>query len=84
MNDYDYSKTIFSQGVVCFNTNNQRYCVVIDGARGSENDRGSMVIEFTGDEGYMIHTPPNRALIPTGRICKLENLKKVLNNEVSE
>ena len=84
MNDYDYSKTIFSQGVVCFNTNNQRYCVVIDGARGTENDRGSLVIEFTGDEGYMIHTPPNRALIPTGRICKLESLKKVLNNEVSE
>lgn len=84
MNDYDYSKTIFSQGMVCFNTNNKQTCVVINGRRGSENDRCSLVLECIGESGFMVHTPPNRALIPTGRICKLENLKKVLNNEVSE
>jgi len=37
----DYSKTIFSQGIVWMNTNNNRLCVVINGKRGTENDRAT-------------------------------------------
>lgn len=33
MNEYDYSATIFDQGIVCFNTNNNRLCIVIDGKK---------------------------------------------------
>ena len=74
----DYSKTIFSKGIVCWNTNNQNYCVVIDGACGTENDRSSLVLESNGDAGFMLHTPPNRALVPTGKVVKLEFLKRAL------
>ena len=79
----DYSKTVLSQGLVCFNTNNHQYCVVIDGRKGTEDDRCSLVMEFCGDEGLMIHTPPNRALIPTGRICNLEHLAIQMQRNVS-
>lgn len=78
----DYSKTIFSQGIVCMNTNNNKHCVVINGTRGTENDRASLVLEQSGDDGFIVHTPPNRALIPTGKICKLENLRGILDREV--
>lgn len=84
-NEVDYSKTIFSQGIICKNRNNNAYCVVIDGARGSEDDRCSLVIEFWGEEGFMLHTPPNRALIPTGRICNnLKFLKRQLDHYVAD
>ena len=48
----DYSKTAFSPGIVCYNTNNKRYCVVLDGAQGTEDDRASLVIEFCDNEGF--------------------------------
>ena len=76
--DNDYRETVFSQGVVCMNKNNHTYCVVIDGKRGSEDDRCSLVLEVISDEGFVMHTPPNRALIPTGRICDLKFLAKIL------
>lgn len=79
----DYSKTVLSQGLVCLNTNNNEYCVVINGHRGRENDRCSLVIEFTGADGYTLHTPPNRALIPTGRIVDLAALNLTLCNNVT-
>lgn len=79
----DYSKTVLSQGLVCFNTNNHQYCVVINGRKGTEDDRCSLVMEFCGDEGFMIHTPPNRALIPTGCICNLEFLAEVMKQYVA-
>ena len=72
--DKDYRNTVLSQGIVCMNTNNCTYCVVIDGQRGSENDRCSLVLEFVSSDGFILHTPPNRALIPTGRICNLKFL----------
>lgn len=78
----DYSKTIFSQGIVCMNTNNNAYCVVIDGRKGSENDRCSLVIEYAGERGFMIHTPPNRALVPTGRVCRFDSLAKAMKQNV--
>lgn len=80
----DYSTTIFSQGTVCMNNNNHSYCVVIDGTRGTEDDRCSLVIEFIDDDGFMLHTPPNRALKPTGRICNLKFLAKVMKQHVNE
>lgn len=79
---YDYSKTVLSQGLVCYNTNNNNYCVVIDGNKGSEDDRCSMVMEFTGERGFMIHTPPNRALIPTGRVVNLKPLANAMRINV--
>ena len=79
----DYSKTIFSQGLVCKNHTNNSYCVVIDGHRGTEDDRCSYVLEFIGDQGFMLHQPPNRALEPTGRICNLQFLAKAMHQYVA-
>lgn len=81
--DKDYRKTVLSQGLVCLNKNNHQYCVVIDGQRGTEDDRCSQVLEFSGKDGFIIHTPPNRALEPTGRICNLKFLAKVMSQNVS-
>lgn len=80
----DYSKTAFSPGIVCYNTNNKRYCVVLDGAQGTENDRTSLVIEFCDNEGFILHTPPNRALIPTGRVNNLAFLAKAVKYYANE
>ena len=80
---FDYSKTIFSQGLMCYNTNNRNYCIVIDGKRGNENDRCSLVMEMCGSEGFMLHTPPNRALIPTGKVVSLKFLAKALAKNVA-
>lgn len=81
----DYSKTIFSQGIVCRNMNNGTYCVIIDGKRGKEDDRCSLVMEFTGEDGFILHTPPNRALVPTGRIChNLKFLRSLLIQNVAD
>lgn len=79
---HDYSKTIFSQGVICYNTNNREYCVVIDGHKGKEDDRCSLVMEFTGETGFMLHTPPNRALVPTGKIRTLRSLAEAMRRYV--
>lgn len=83
LKENDYSKTILSKGLVCINTNNNGYCVVIDGTKGSEDDRCSLVMEFTGEEGYMLHTPPNRALKPTGRVVNLQFLAKAMRQYVA-
>ena len=81
-NPIDYSKTIFSQGLMCYNTNNCNYCIVINGEKGSENDRCSLVMEMCGDGTFMLHTPPNRALIPTGKVIALKFLAKALQKYV--
>ncbi len=74
----DYSDTVFDSGVVCVNTNNNRYCVVINGEKGTEQDRCSTVMEFDGEGKFVIHTPPNRALLPTGKFNDLRKLKETL------
>ena len=81
-NGYGYAKTIFSQGLVCLNKNNNAYCVVIDGRKGTDDDRASLVLESNSSYGFILNTPPNRALIPTGRICNLRALKQTLDKEV--
>lgn len=78
----DYSDVIFSQGLVCMNTNNNTYCIVIDGHKGTEKDRESLVLEALGPEGFIVHTPPNRALRPTGRICRLDIIAKAIKQNV--
>lgn len=83
-NGYDWSKTTLSQGIVCLNTNNNAYCVVIDGGKGTDDDRASLVLESNSSYGFILHTPPNRALIPTGRICNLQALAKVLDKYVNK
>lgn len=75
----DYSDVVFSPGLVCFNTNNNSFCVVISGTKGKENDRCSLVLEFIGEHGFMIHTAPNRALKLTGKIANIRQLKQILN-----
>ena len=82
LKESDYSKTILSQGLVCINTNNNTYCVVINGGEGSEDDRASLVMEFIGEDGFMLHTPPNRALVPTGKIVNLGFLAKAMKQYV--
>ena len=82
LKENDYSKTILSQGLVCINTNNNTYCVVIDGKQGTENDRASMVMEFIAEDGFMLHTPPNRALVPTGRVLNLKFLAQAMKHYV--
>lgn len=78
----DYSDVVFSQGLLCKNTNNNSYCVVIDGNRGSENDRASLVLEFSQSLGFFLHTPPNRALKLTGKICDLKAIAKAMAQNV--
>ena len=84
MPDDDYRYTIFSQGIVCRNTNNDSYCIVIDGHQGNDNDRASLVMEFCGKGKFIVHTPPNRALKPTGQICRFNALKKALDAYVGD
>lgn len=73
----DYSNTVFSAGVVCYNMNNFTKCIVLDGEKGTDADRCSAVLEFSLDK-LMIHEPPNRALIPTGEFFDLKALKRFL------
>lgn len=77
----DYSEMIFGRGLVCYNTNNHQYCIVLNGQRGSENDRAAMVMEFSGRDGVIIHTPPNRALVPTGAVVNLDYIVKTIKGE---
>lgn len=79
----DYSDVILSQGLVCLNTNNNALCVVLDGHKGSENDRCSTVLECSGIYGFIVHTPPNRSLRPTGKICPLQPIAKMMAQYVA-
>ena len=74
----DYSKTVFDAGIVCYNMNNFTKCIVLDGEKGTEVDRCSSVLEFNGSDNLIIHTPPNRALVPTGEFFDLKALKDFL------
>lgn len=72
-----FEKTVYSEGIVCYNTNNHSYCIVLDGNRGKENDRESLVIEMISGK-LMTHQPCNRCLIPTGEYFDISTLKKIL------
>lgn len=80
----DYSRTVFSPGIVCYNTNNFTKCIVLDGMKGTKIDRCSFVLELTGTGEIITHIPPNRALIPTGEIFDIEVIRKLLAVSESE
>ena len=69
----DVQKKRFDAGCVVYNNNNQSYAVVVSGHAGSDSDPCSIVIEKTID-GFMVHTPPNRALIPVGKFVDLSKI----------
>lgn len=75
----DIQRGRYSRGAICYNTNNYQYCVVINGNRGLDTDPESTVLEISVSEnGMMIHTPPNRALIPTGRFMNLDEIENMM------
>lgn len=79
----DYSKSIFAPGIVCYDTNNYTKCIVIDGNKGDEKDRCSLVVELFSD-GLQTHTPPNRALIPTGEYLDITAALEMLTISANE
>lgn len=74
----DVQKNRYSRGAIVYNTNNNRYAIVIDGRKGEDADPCSLVMELCNDNIF-VHTPPNRALIPIGKFLDLEHLREVLN-----
>ena len=74
LNIYDIQKMRYDSGAIVYNTNNYQYAIVIDGNKGDDSDPCSFVFELNGKNGFMLHTPPNRALIPTGRHIDMNDL----------
>lgn len=70
----------YTPGIVVYNTNNYTKGVVLDGTRGEDNDPGSLILEMNGQGKILVHTPPNRALIPTGEYFDISGLTKILTN----
>lgn len=70
----------YTPGIVVYNTNNYTKAVVLDGTRGEDNDPGSLILEMNGQGKILVHTPPNRALIPTGEYFDISGLTKILTN----
>ena len=70
----DFQKMRYDNGSVVYNTNNYRFAIVLDGSKGDDSDPCSLVLEQSIDNGFMVHTPPNRALIPVGRHVDLFDL----------
>ena len=76
----DYSKTVFAKGIVCYHVNSRKKCIVIDRARGIEDDECSVVIEFIcGKIG--IEAEPNSLLIPTGEYVDIAAIENLLNSK---
>ena len=77
----DIQKKRYDRGCVVYNTNNYTYGIVLNGKCGEDKDPCSQVLELTHSDGVMVHTPPNRALIPTGKIC---NVAKTIKHAIGE
>lgn len=77
----DIQKMRYDRGCVVYNTNNHNYGIVLNGKCGEDKDPCSQVLELTGRDGFMVHTPPNRALIPTGRFV---DVAKMIKHEIGE
>lgn len=73
----DIQKGRYDSGAVVYNTNNYRYAIVIDGNRGDDKDPCSVVMEQSMNGSFIVHSPPNRALIPTGRIVDLNAILRM-------
>ena len=48
----------------------------MNGECGEDKDPCSRVLELSGRDGVIVHTPPNRALIPTGRFVDVVKMIK--------
>lgn len=82
LNLSDIQKTKYDIGAIVYNTNNYRFAVVLSNNCGSDHDPSSLVLEQSVNDGYILHTPPNRALIPTGRFVSLQEITNILNRKV--
>ena len=76
LNLFDIQKSRYDNGAGVYNTNNYRFAIVLDGSKGSDSDPCSLVLEQSGNNGFMVHTPPNRALIPVGRHIDLNDMAR--------
>lgn len=74
LNLSDIQKMRYESGSVVYNTNNCRFAIVVDGSKGYDSDPCSLVLEQSVDNSFILHTPPNRALIPVGRHIDLYDL----------
>ena len=72
----DIQKGRYSKGAVVYNQNNNRFGIVLDGRRGTDDDPCSLIMEFT-DEGIDVHSPPNRALIPNGKVFNFKVFESI-------
>lgn len=72
----DIQKMRYDRGCVVYNTNNYKYGIVLNGKCGEDKDPCSQVLELTRSGGVIVHTPPNRALIPTGRFVDVAKMIK--------
>ena len=79
----DIQKMRYDRGCVVYNTNNCRYGIVLNGECGEDEDPCSQVLELFGRDGVIVHTPPNRALIPTGRFVDVAKMIKQAIGEES-
>ena len=77
----DSQKMRYSKGSVVYNTNNYRFAIVMDGSKGDNSAPSSLVLEQNVDGTFIIHTPPNRALIPTGRYIDLNSIIKQMEGQ---
>ena len=77
----DIQKMRYDSGCVVYNTNNYTYGIVLNGNCGEGKDPCSQVLKLTGRDGVMVHTPPSRALIPTGRFV---NVAKMIKHAIGE
>ena len=70
----------YSEGAIVYDTNNYIFGVVVDGTTGDNNDPCSVVLEMLGGK-LSFNCPPNRALIPTGKIFPIWDLLKELGEK---
>ena len=77
----DIQKQRFDRGCVVFNINNESYAIVLDGTCGEDSDPCSRVLEISYNKVFFINTPPNRALIPTGRYVDIEKIMEHMKGE---
>ena len=74
----EIQKGRYSKGAVVYNTNNCNYAIVINENKGDDADPCSLVMEFGNKADILIHSPPNRVLIPTGKFYNIAYLKELL------
>ena len=78
----DIQRMRYDRGCVVYNTNNYTYGIVLNGKCGEDKDPCSLVLELIGSDGVIVHTPPNRALIPIGRFVDfVKMIKQAIGDE---